>query len=40
MKGDCAIMTYLNVESLDIDAVWALASCDGYKIDFSLKTNL
>ena len=39
MSGDCKIMTFLNVDSLDLDAVWALSSCDGYKIDFSLKTN-
>lgn len=40
MSETCGIMEYLDFDSLDMDAIWQLASCDGYKIDFSLKTHL
>lgn len=39
VSGDCGVMTFLDFDSLDLDAIWALSSCDGYKIDFSTKNN-
>lgn len=35
---NCNIMGKLKIDTLDINPVWGLASCDGYEIDFSLDT--
>lgn len=35
---ECNIMKYLKTESIQLDPVWGLASCDGYEIGFSLET--
>lgn len=37
--NDCSIMARLDVPSIDINPIWALSSCDGYEIDFSLDSN-
>ena len=39
MRGDCKVMTFLQIPTMDINPVWGLSSCDGYEIDFSLETN-
>jgi hypothetical protein len=35
----CGLMRMLLVPSLSIDPVWSLAGCDGYEINYELKTN-
>jgi hypothetical protein len=35
----CSFMRYLKANTLDINPIWGLNSCDGYQIDFSLHTN-
>ena len=35
----CDFIRYLEVSSLDINPIWGLNACDGYQIDFSLKTT-
>mgnify|MGYP000545456277 CR=1 FL=1 len=35
----CDFIRYLNTNSLDINPIWGLNSCDGYQIDFTLNTN-
>ena len=35
----CNVMKFLNIESLDVNPIWALSSCDGYEIDFSTQTR-
>jgi hypothetical protein len=38
--ANCNFMKRLNVSSFDINPIWGLNSCDGYEIDFSLKTDV
>lgn len=35
----CNVMKFLNIDSIDVNPIWALAGCDGYEIDFTTKTN-
>ena len=35
----CDFIRYLEASSFDINPIWGLNSCDGYQIDFSLKTT-
>lgn len=35
----CDFIRYLEPNSLDINPIWGLNSCDGYQIDFYLKTT-
>ena len=38
-ENECSVMKFLTIESLDLNPIWGLAGCDGYQIDFSLKTH-
>ena len=38
-ENDCGFMRYLEPASFKITPIWALNSCDGYQIDFSLNTT-
>jgi hypothetical protein len=39
-NGQCTLMKQLEVASIKIDPVWALAGCDGYEINYSLLTPI
>lgn len=36
----CNMMSNLILSSVDINPIWRLNSCDGYQVDFSLKTKI
>lgn len=36
----CGIMKFLQVQSISVDPVWELLGCDGYEINFQLKSRL
>ena len=38
--GTCGIMKFLQVPTIKADPVWSLNACDGYVINYSLKTGL
>ncbi|WP_372744273.1 hypothetical protein [Lutibacter sp.] len=35
----CTVMKFLSIESIDVNPIWGLFGCDGYQIDFQLKTH-
>ena len=37
---NCGMMKFLQVPSIKADPVWALNSCDGYEINWTLKSHL
>jgi len=39
-NGECKLMRQLDIASIKIDPVWALAGCDGYEIDYQLLTPI
>ncbi|MCB6097725.1 hypothetical protein [Flavobacterium psychrophilum] len=38
--GQCSLMRQLQVASIEINPVWALAGCDGYEINYQLLTPI
>jgi hypothetical protein len=36
----CGLMKFLQVPSIKADPIWALNSCDGYEINYSIKNKL
>jgi hypothetical protein len=36
----CGLMRMLKIPSITVDPVWGLNSCDGYEIEYQLKTKL
>ncbi|MFY0481470.1 hypothetical protein ACI6PS_02595 [Flavobacterium sp. PLA-1-15] len=38
--GSCGIMKFLQIPTIKADPVWSLNGCDGYEINYSLKTGL
>ena len=38
--NECTMMRQLDVPTISIDPVWALAGCDGYEINYQLKTPI
>lgn len=36
----CGLMKYLQVQSISVDPIWELLGCDGYEINFQIKSRL